>query len=73
MIHPQGNHKIKDCFKLDSLTTEVLNAKKKEDSSKKPDDRGGLFQKASREVNYIFRGSDAYEKKGNKSLLIAKL
>ena len=46
VIHPQGNHKMKDGFKIDSLATELMNAKKKEGSSKKPVDHGGSFQKA---------------------------
>ena len=53
---------MKDCFKLDSLA-DVLASAKGTGSSKKPEDRGGGFQKASREVNYIFGGSEAYERK----------
>ena len=67
MIHPQGNHKMRDCFKLGSLVEELMNAKK-ENSSKKPEDRGGTFQKASREVNYIFGGSSVYENKRKQKL-----
>jgi len=59
---------MKDSFKLDSLATELMNAKKKECSSRKPDDRSGSFQKASRKVNYIFGGSDAYEGKRKQKL-----
>jgi len=67
VIHPQGNHKMKDCFKLDSLAEELLNAKKGS-SSKKPEDHGGAFQKANREVNYIFGGLAVYESKRKQKL-----
>ena len=59
---------MKECFKLDSLATELMNAKKKEGPNKKPDNRGGSFQKANREVNYIFGGPDAYEGKRKQKL-----
>ena len=53
---------MKDCLKLDSLA-DVLASAKGTGPSKKSEDRGGGFQKASREVNYIFGGSEAYEGK----------
>ena len=65
MIHPQGNHKMKDCYKLDSLTEVLAGAK---GNNKKPDNQGRGFQKASREVNYIFGGSEAYEGKRKQKL-----
>ena len=59
---------MKEYFKLDSLAEELLNAKKKELLNKKPDNRGGSFQKASREINYIVGGPDAYEGKRKQKL-----
>ena len=56
---------MKDCFKLDSLADVMASTT---GPSKKSKDRGGVLQKASQEVNYIFRGSEAYEGKRKQKL-----
>jgi len=58
---------MKDCFKLDRLA-DVLASAKGTGPSKKSENPGSGFQKASQKVNYIFGGSEAYEGKRKQKL-----
>ena len=53
---------MKECFKLDSLA-DVLASAKGTGPSKKPEDHGGGFRKASQEASYILGGSAVFENK----------
>jgi hypothetical protein len=68
IFHPQGRHKIRDCFKLLGFAYVA----KKMAQEPKPDeaakDQKDDFPEPEKEVNYIFDGSDCYESKCKQKL-----